>query len=183
MGGVFSWEEVARYRDRWKGPMLVKGILHPADAEKAVSLGIEGIWVSNHGGRQIEALAASIDVLPAIVAAVGQKATVVLDSGIRSGQDVMRALALGAKAAFAGKSFLWAVGALGDEGPAHLIDLYIDELRSCARPDRRPLARGGARSRDPPPRRLALRPERLGPQSGRHPSPAPRAVAIFSGSH
>ena len=85
MGGVFSWDEVARYRDRWKGPMLVKGILHPADAEKAVSLGIEGIWVSNHGGRQIEALAPSIDVLPAIVAAVGSKATVVLDSGIRSG--------------------------------------------------------------------------------------------------
>jgi len=141
MGGVFSWEEVARYRDRWKGPMLVKGILHPADAEKAVSLGIEGIWVSNHGGRQIEALAPSIDVLPAVVAAVGRKATVVLDSGIRSGQDVMRALALGAKAAFAGKSFLWAVGALGDQGPAHLIDLYIDELRSS-------LGQIGARSLD-----------------------------------
>jgi L-lactate dehydrogenase (cytochrome) len=130
MGGVFSWEEVARYRDRWKGPMLVKGILHPADAEKAVSLGIEGIWVSNHGGRQIEALVPSIDVLPAIVSAVGKKATVVLDSGVRSGQDVMRALVLGAKAAFAGKSFLWAVGALGDSGPEHLIDLYVDELRS-----------------------------------------------------
>jgi len=130
MGGVFSWEEVARYRDRWKGPMLVKGILHPADAEKAVSLGIEGIWVSNHGGRQIEALTPSIDVLPAIVAAVGRKATIVLDSGIRSGQDVMRALALGANAAFAGKSFLWSVGALGEEGPGHLIDLYVDELRS-----------------------------------------------------
>ena len=72
MGGVFSWEEIARYRDKWKGPMLVKGILHPADAEKAVSLGIEGIWVSNHGGRQIEALAPSIDVLPAIVSAVGK---------------------------------------------------------------------------------------------------------------
>ncbi|HET7848885.1 MAG TPA: alpha-hydroxy acid oxidase [Pseudolabrys sp.] len=130
MGGVFSWEEVARYRDKWKGPMLVKGILHPADAEKAVSMGIEGIWVSNHGGRQIEALVPSIDALPAIVSAVGKKATVVLDSGIRSGQDVMRALALGAEAGFAGKSFLWALGALGDEGPAHLIDLYIDELRS-----------------------------------------------------
>jgi L-lactate dehydrogenase (cytochrome) len=130
MGGVFTWEEVARYRDRWKGPMLVKGILHPADAEKAVSLCIDGIWISNHGGRQIEALAPSIDVLPAIVRAVGHKATVVLDSGIRSGQDVMRALALGANAAFAGKSFLWAVGALGEEGPGHLIDLYIDELRS-----------------------------------------------------
>ena len=130
MGGAFSWDEVARYRERWKGPMLVKGILHPADAEKALALGIDGIWVSNHGGRQIEALAASIDVLPAIVSTVGKRATIVLDSGIRSGQDVMRALALGADAAFAGKSFLWSVAALGDVGPSHLIDLYIDELRS-----------------------------------------------------
>ena len=130
MGGCFSWEEVARYRDKWKGPMAVKGILHPADAEKAVALGIEGIWVSNHGGRQIEALAPSIDCLPGIVSAVSGKATVLLDSGIRSGQDVMRALALGAQAAFAGKSFLWAVAAMGDEGPDQLIDLYIDELRS-----------------------------------------------------
>jgi L-lactate dehydrogenase (cytochrome) len=104
--------------------------LHPDDAEKAVSLGVEGIWVSNHGGRQIEALAPSIDCLPAIAAAVGKKATILLDSGIRSGQDVMRALALGADAAFAGKSFLWSVGAMGDDGPSHLIDLYIEELRA-----------------------------------------------------
>ena len=130
MGGAFSWNEVARYRDAWKGPMAVKGIMHPADAEKAVSLGIEGIWVSNHGGRQIEALMPSIDCLPGIAAVVGKKATILLDSGIRSGQDVMRALALGADACFAGKSFLWAVGALGDAGPAQLIDLYIDELRA-----------------------------------------------------
>jgi len=130
MGGAFTWEEVKRYRDKWKGKMAVKGVLHPADAEKAVALGIDGVWVSNHGGRQIEALSPSIDCLPAIVAAVGKKATVLLDSGVRSGQDVMRALALGADAAFAGKSFLWAVAALGDEGPAQLIDLYIDELRA-----------------------------------------------------
>ena len=130
MGGAFSWEEVARFRERWKGPMMVKGILHPDDAEKAVALGVDGIWVSNHGGRQIEALMPSIDCLPGIVAAVGKRATIVFDSGIRSGQDVMRALALGADAAFAGKSFLWAVAALGDDGPAQLIDLYIDELRS-----------------------------------------------------
>jgi L-lactate dehydrogenase (cytochrome) len=121
MGGVFTWDEIARYRDKWKGPLALKGILHPQDAEKAVSLGIDGIWVSNHGGRQIEALAPSIDCLPAIVSAVGKKATVLIDSGIRSGQDVMRALALGAQAAFAGKSFLWSVAALGDDGPSNLI--------------------------------------------------------------
>lgn len=131
MGGAFSWDEVARYRDRWKGAMAVKGVLHPADAEKAVALGIDGIWVSNHGGRQIEALTPSIDCLPAVVAAVGNRATVLLDSGIRSGQDVMRALALGAQAGFAGKSFLWAVAALGDRGPDYLIDLYIGELRAA----------------------------------------------------
>lgn len=130
MGGAFSWEEVARYRDAWKGPMAVKGIMHPEDAEKAVSLGVEGIWISNHGGRQIEALTPSIDCLPGIAAAVGKKATILLDSGVRSGQDVMRALALGADAAFAGKSFLWAVAALGDEGPDQLVSLYIDELRA-----------------------------------------------------
>jgi L-lactate dehydrogenase (cytochrome) len=131
MGGAFSWDEVARYRERWPGPMLVKGILHPADAETAIAMGIDGIWVSNHGGRQIEALMPTIDVLPAIVSAVGTRATVVLDSGIRSGQDAMRALALGAKAVLAGKSFLWSLGALGDEGPAYLIDLYIGELRAA----------------------------------------------------
>jgi L-lactate dehydrogenase (cytochrome) len=130
MGGVFTWDEIARYRDKWKGPLTLKGILHPQDAEKAVSLGIEGIWVSNHGGRQIEALAPAIDCLPGVVAAVGKKATVLIDSGIRSGQDVMRALALGAQAAFAGKSFLWSVGAMGDDGPSHLIDLFIEELRA-----------------------------------------------------
>jgi L-lactate dehydrogenase (cytochrome) len=130
MGGAFSWDEVARYRERWKGPMMLKGILHPQDAEKAVALGIDGVWVSNHGGRQIEALVPSIDALPGIVSAVAKKATVVIDSGVRSGQDIMRALALGADAAFAGKSFLWALGALGDEGADQLIDLYIDELRA-----------------------------------------------------
>ena len=129
--------------------MLLKGIMHPSDAEKAVSLGVDGIWVSNHGGRQIEALTPSIDCLPAIVAAVGKKATIVLDSGMRSGQDVMRALALGADAAFAGKSFLWAVGALGDDGPAHLIDLYIDELRASLGQIGARNAGRGARRHDP----------------------------------
>jgi L-lactate dehydrogenase (cytochrome) len=128
--GAFTWEDVARYRDRWKRPLVVKGILHPADAEKALALGVDGIVVSNHGGRQVEALPATIDALPAVVRTVGRRATVMFDSGVRSGLDVVRALALGADAAFAGKAFLWGLGALGTEGPAHTIDLFMDEIRS-----------------------------------------------------
>jgi (S)-mandelate dehydrogenase len=128
--GAFSWEEVARFRERWKRPLVVKGILHPGDAEQAVSLGVDGIIVSNHGGRQVEGLPPAIDALPAVVAAVGKRATVMMDSGIRSGLDVVRALALGAEAAFAGKAFLWGLGALGAEGPTHVIDLLIDEMKA-----------------------------------------------------
>jgi (S)-mandelate dehydrogenase len=129
--GAFTWEEVARFRDRWRRPLVVKGVLHPQDAERAVSLGVDGILVSNHGGRQIEALPPAIDVLPAVVAAVGGRATVLMDSGIRSGVDVVRALALGAETAFAGKAFLWGLGALGEGGPGHVIALMIDEMRAA----------------------------------------------------
>jgi (S)-mandelate dehydrogenase len=131
MGGAFTWAEVARYRERWKRPLVVKGILHPSDAEKCVSLGVEGIIVSNHGGRQVEGLPASIDALPAIVRAVAGRAVVMFDSGIRSGLDVVRALALGADAIFAGKAFLWGLGALGREGPGHVIDLLIEETKAA----------------------------------------------------
>lgn len=127
-GGAFTWDEIARYRDAWKGPLVLKGVLHPADAERAVALGLDGLVVTNHGGRQIEALPASIDALPAVAAAVGGRAQLILDSGVRSGVDVARALALGADAAFAGKAFLWSLGALGGHGPAHMIDLFKDEL-------------------------------------------------------
>jgi len=131
MGGAFSWDEVKRYRDRWKKPLILKGILHPEDAEKAVALGADGILVSNHGGRQIEALPPPIDCVPAVVKAVNKRASVLFDSGVRSGTDVARALALGADAALAGKAFLWGLGALGSDGPGHVIDLLIDELRSA----------------------------------------------------
>jgi isopentenyl diphosphate isomerase/L-lactate dehydrogenase-like FMN-dependent dehydrogenase len=131
MGGAFTWEEVAKYRERWKGTLIVKGIMHPQDAERAVSLGVDGLFVSNHGGRQIEALPAPIDVLPAIARQVGKRATVMMDSGIRSGTDVARAYALGAAAAFAGKAFLWGLGALGEEGPGHVIDLLIEETQAA----------------------------------------------------
>jgi (S)-mandelate dehydrogenase len=131
IGGAFTWDEIARLRESWNGPLVLKGILHPADAARAVSLGVEGIWVSNHGGRQVEALPAAIDVLPAVAAEVGARATVLMDSGIRSGTDVVRALALGAQAAFAGKAFLWGLGALGARGPKHVIDLLADETKAA----------------------------------------------------
>jgi L-lactate dehydrogenase (cytochrome) len=132
-GGAFSWDEVARYRDVWKGPLVAKGIQHPEDALKAVSLGCEGIQVSNHGGRQIEGLPSAIDVLPAIVEAVGNKATIIVDSGVRTGLDVTRGLVLGAHAAFAGKAFLYGLGAIGGEGAGYVIDLFREEIRDTMR--------------------------------------------------
>ena len=129
--GRLTWTHLGMIREIWKGPLIVKGIMHPQDAEKAVALGVDGMFVSNHGGRQIEALPAPIDVLPAIVRQVGNRATVMLDSGIRSGTDVVRAYALGAAAAFAGKAFLWGLGALGEDGPGHVIDLLIEETQSA----------------------------------------------------
>ena len=127
-GGAFTWEEIARYRDKWKKPLLLKGIMHPEDAARAVELGIDGLFVTNHGGRQIDALPAPIDVLPAIAAEVGGRAELIYDSGVRSGTDAARAVALGANAAFVGKAFLWSLGALGEKGPAHLIDILTDDV-------------------------------------------------------
>jgi (S)-mandelate dehydrogenase len=129
-GGAFTWDEVKRYRDVFKGRLVVKGILHPADAVRAVEIGLDGLFVSNHGGRQIEALPASIDAVPSIAAEVGEKATIIVDSGVRSGIDAARALALGANAAFAGKAFLWSLGALGEKGPGHMIEVLKAELSS-----------------------------------------------------
>ena len=131
LGGAFTWDEVKMYRDHWKGILVVKGILHPQDAEKVVSLGVDGLIVSNHGGRQVEALPAAIDALPAIVRQVGSRATVLMDSGVRSGSDVVRACALGASTAFAGKAFLWGLGALGEEGPGYAADLLIEETQAA----------------------------------------------------
>jgi L-lactate dehydrogenase (cytochrome) len=132
-GGTFTWDEVARFRDAWKGPLVVKGILHPQDGERAVALGVDGIVVSNHGGRQLESAPASVDVLPAVVAAVGDRATVLFDSGIRSGEDVVRALALGAKSTLAGRAFMYGLAALGDQGPGHVASFFFEEIAEAMR--------------------------------------------------
>jgi L-lactate dehydrogenase (cytochrome) len=129
-GGSHSWEEIARLRELWRRPLLVKGVLHPHDAERAVSLGVDGIVVSNHGGRHFDAAPAAIDMLPAVAASVGARATVLFDSGVRSGLDVVRALALGARAAFAGRPFLYGIAALGAEGGDYVIELLREEIRT-----------------------------------------------------
>jgi L-lactate dehydrogenase (cytochrome) len=131
--GGFTWEEIARIRDHWSGPLVVKGIMHPADAAQAVALGADGILVSNHGGRQLEGAPAAIDVLPAIVRQVDHKATVLMDSGVRCGLDIVRAIALGAAAAFAGRPFGFALAALGEEGPGYVAALLIEETEAALR--------------------------------------------------
>src|SRR5260221_4709866 len=120
-GGSHTWDELARLRERWKRAFVVKGILHPQDAEQAVALGADGIIVSNHGGRHFDGAPASIDMLPAIVAAVGSRATVMIDSGIRRGLDVGRALALGARAPFTCPPIGYGLAALGPLGGTHIV--------------------------------------------------------------
>jgi L-lactate dehydrogenase (cytochrome) len=128
--GSHTWDELARLRERWKRAFVVKGVLHPEDAERLVSLGVDGLIVSNHGGRHFDGAPASVDMLPAIVAVAGKRTTVMIDSGIRSGLDILRALALGASAAFIGRPFLYGLGALGESGARFVMDMFTDELRT-----------------------------------------------------
>lgn len=129
IGGGFPWEQIARLRDRWPGPMMVKGVMHPADAEKALQLGLNGVVVSNHGGRQFDAAPATIDVLPEIAGTVGTRGTVIFDSGVVSGVDMLRALACGAHSCFAGRAFMLGLAALGDHGATHMAQAFIEEYR------------------------------------------------------
>ncbi|MGX1099450.1 alpha-hydroxy acid oxidase [Amorphus sp. MBR-141] len=126
--GAFSWELVARVREQWTGPLLVKGILHPADAERAVALGADGIIASNHGGRQFDAAPAPIDVLPAIREVVGNRARVLVDSGVMYGVDILKALACGADAVLAGRAFMLGLAALGPLGGHHVASILIEEF-------------------------------------------------------
>ena len=123
-----SWADVAWLRGLWPGPLLLKGIMHPEEARRAVAEGIDGIVVSNHGGRQLDGAAATIEALPAIVAAVEGRIPVLLDGGVRRGVDIARALALGAKACLIGRPHLWGLAVAGEAGVAAVLDLYRREL-------------------------------------------------------
>lgn len=122
-----DWDDLARLRDRWPGKFVLKGILHPDDAERALALGADGVIVSNHGARSLDHSIASIDALPAIAAAVGGRMTVILDSGVRRGSDVVKALALGADLVLLGRATLYGMAAFGEAGAARAITLVAEE--------------------------------------------------------
>jgi L-lactate dehydrogenase (cytochrome) len=125
---TLSWDDVKWVQDRWGGKLILKGILDPEDAEMAVKTGAEALIVSNHGGRQLDGAVSSIEALPAIVDAVGSRIEVLFDGGIRSGQDVIKALALGARGTFIGRSFLYGLGAGGEAGVTQCLDIIRKEL-------------------------------------------------------
>jgi L-lactate dehydrogenase (cytochrome) len=124
-----TWDDIGWIRERWKGPLVLKGILDVADAEEAVKCGVDGLVVSNHGGRQLDGVPSSIAALPAIAEAVGDRTPVLMDGGVRSGLDVLKALASGAKACLIGRAWAWALGAGGEAAVADTLQIMRRELR------------------------------------------------------
>ncbi|MGV1828149.1 FMN-dependent L-lactate dehydrogenase LldD [Agrobacterium vitis] len=124
-----GWKDLEWIRDFWKGPMIIKGILDPEDAKDAVRFGANGIIVSNHGGRQLDGVLSSARALPAIAAAVKGDLTILADSGIRSGLDVVRMIAQGADGVLIGRAFVYALAAAGQAGVENLLDLFAKEMR------------------------------------------------------
>jgi L-lactate dehydrogenase (cytochrome) len=124
-----TWEDVAWVRQNFDGPVLVKGVLTAEDSRKALELGCDGVLVSNHGGRQLDAAPAAIDVLPEIVAAVGDKMEILLDGGVRRGSDVLKALALGAKAVLIGRPYVWGLALGGQDGVSYMLEMLRAEMK------------------------------------------------------
>ncbi len=125
---TLSWDDVQWVKNRWGGKLILKGIQDAEDAQLAVNSGADALIVSNHGGRQLDGAPSSITALPAIVDAVGSKIEVHMDGGIRSGQDVLKAIALGAKGTYIGRAMLYALGALGEEGAIKALQIIHKEL-------------------------------------------------------
>jgi len=128
LNGTLDWDYLADVRSAWEGPMVLKGILDPEDARRAVDAGVDGILVSNHGARQLDGAPASITMLPAIAEAVGDRVPLLLDSGVRGGLDIARALALGADFVLLGRAFMYGVAALGEAGGDHTVELLKADL-------------------------------------------------------
>ncbi|WP_028535723.1 FMN-dependent L-lactate dehydrogenase LldD [Paludibacterium yongneupense] len=124
-----GWHDLQWIRDYWKGAMILKGILDPRDARDAVKFGANGIVVSNHGGRQLDGVLSTVRALPAIADAVKDELTILVDSGVRSGLDVVRMLALGADAVLLGRAYIYALAADGEQGVRHLLDIIAKEMQ------------------------------------------------------
>ncbi|MCO6614670.1 FMN-dependent L-lactate dehydrogenase LldD [Enterobacter hormaechei] len=124
-----AWHDLEWIRDSWKGKLIIKGILDPEDAKNAVRLGADGIVISNHGGRQLDGAIPTARALPRVVDAIGDDLTVLVDSGVRSGVDVIRMLALGAKGVLLGRSYIYALATAGEAGVAHLLRLYAEDMK------------------------------------------------------
>ena len=123
-----SWKDLEWFRSVWQGPMLLKGVMSAEDARLAVEHGVEAIVISNHGGRQLEGLPSSLEVLPEIADAVAGRSDIVFDGGIRRGGDIVKALALGATACMIGRAFLYGLGARGEEGVERALDILLAEM-------------------------------------------------------
>jgi L-lactate dehydrogenase (cytochrome)/(S)-mandelate dehydrogenase len=132
IGGLLNtdigWKDIEWLRSLWDRPLLIKGILHPEEARRAASLGVSGVIVSNHGGRQLDAVPASLEALPAVLDAVGGRVPVLLDGGVRRGSDVLKALALGARACLIGRPHLWGLASAGRDGVALALEIYRREI-------------------------------------------------------
>lgn len=125
---ALDWDRIREFRKMWDGPLIIKGIIDPRDALEALNVGADAIIVSNHGGRQLDGALSSIRALPQIMDAVGDKIEVHLDSGIRTGQDVLKALALGAKGTYIGRAFVYGLGAMGETGVTKVLQILHKEL-------------------------------------------------------
>ena len=123
-----DWKRIAKFKEMWGGKVILKGVMDAEDARNALSVGADAIVVSNHGGRQLDGALSSIKALPSIVDAVGDKIEVHMDGGIRSGQDVLKALSLGAKGTYIGRAYVNGLGAMGEAGVTKALDLIQKEL-------------------------------------------------------
>ncbi|QGX97459.1 alpha-hydroxy-acid oxidizing protein [Roseovarius faecimaris] len=136
---ALNWDRIRQFRKMWDGPLIIKGIMDPRDAREALNVGADAIIVSNHGGRQLDGALSSIRALPAILDAVGDKIEVHLDSGIRTGQDILKALAMGATGTFVGRAYIYGLGAMGETGVTRALEILQKELDTsmalCGRTD------------------------------------------------
>ena len=125
-----DWDYLAELRDLWDGKLVVKGVLEAADAERLKAEGVDGVWISNHAGRQFDAAPAPIEVLPGIRKAVGKDYPLIFDSGVSSGLDILRALAMGADFVMLGRAFHYGIAAFGPKGAAHVVHILREDLKA-----------------------------------------------------